>query len=98
LFVTSELILNHMERDKNILEHARVWSKFAAYRKAKHRVMFINKDWTRIQKIQFYLLWFRAQPLWLSFKIFRYWKKRDIFPLIFSLYGGTIRWLFSKTK
>ena len=24
LFVTNELILNHMERDKNILEHARV--------------------------------------------------------------------------
>lgn len=95
LFVSRELILNHMERDKNILEHARVWSMFTAYRKAKHRVFFIKKNWTLIQKIQFYMLWFRAQPLRLSFKIIRYWKKRDILSLIFALYRGTINGLFN---
>jgi len=89
IFVTSELLLYHMERDKNILEHARVWSRFAAYRKAKHRVIFVRKNWTLLDKIKFYLLGFRAQPLRLSFKIIRYWKKREILPLIFSLYRGT---------
>ena len=89
LFVAKDLVLYHMERDKNILEHARVWSKFAAYRKAKHRVIFVRKNWTLLQKIKFYLLGFRAQPLRLSFKIIRYWKKREILPLIISLYRGT---------
>lgn len=98
LFVTSKLLLYHMERDKNILEHARVWSKFAAYRKAKHRVVFIRKNWTLLQKIQFYLFWFLWQPLRLALKILRYWKKRDIFPLIFSLYSGTWDWLKQSIK
>lgn len=96
LFVSSELILNHMERDKNILEHARVWSTFAAYRKAKHRVIFVRKNWTLLQKIKFYLLGFRAQPLRLSLKILRYWKKREVFSLIFALYKGTIYGLICK--
>lgn len=43
IFVSSELLLYHMERDKNILEHAWVWSTYAAYRKAKHRMIFIKK-------------------------------------------------------
>jgi len=89
IFVTSELLLYHMERDKNILEHARVWSKFAAYRKAKHRVLFVRKNWILLEKIKFYLLGFRAQPFRLSLKIIRYWKKREILPLILSLYHGT---------
>jgi len=93
LFVTSELLLNHMERDKNILEHARVWNNFTAYRKAKHRIIFIRKNWTLLQKIQFYSFWFIGQPLWLIIKIIRYSKKKEIFPLIFSLIRGTIDWL-----
>ena len=45
-----------MERDKTPLEHARVGSEFAAYRKARHRMRFIRKNATKLQKIQFYLL------------------------------------------
>ncbi len=93
IVVSRDLLLYHMERDKNILEHARVWSTFAAYRKAKHRVLFIRKNWTLIQKIQFYIFWFLAQPIWLILKIFVHWKKRDILPLIFSLIKWTIDWL-----
>jgi GT2 family glycosyltransferase len=89
LFVSSDLILNHMERDKNILEHARVWSTFAAYRKAKHRVLFVTKNWTISDKIKFYLFGFRWQPTWLAFKILFFAKRRDILPLIFSLIHGT---------
>ena len=98
IVVARDLLLYHMERDKNILEHARVWSTFAAYRKAKHRVLFVRKNWTLIQKIQFYMIWFRAQPFRLSLKILRYWKKREILSLIFSLYSGTIKWLFLNSK
>ncbi len=93
IFVTSDLALYHMERDKNTLEHARVWSAFAAYRKAKHRVLFVRKNWTTSDKIKFYLFWFLGQPVWLMFKILFFAKKRDILPLISSLIKWTIDWL-----
>lgn len=95
LFVTSKLLLYHMERDKNILEHARVWSQFAAYRKAKHRIIFIKKNWTLLQKIQFYILWFRAQPLRLSFKVLIYAKWNEKFKIIWSIVKWTLDWLKS---
>ena len=93
ILVTSDLILYHMERDKNILEHAWVWSTFAAYRKAKHRVLFVRKNGTPSDKIKFYLFWFLGQPVWLIFKILFFAKKRDILPLISSLIKWTIDWL-----
>jgi GT2 family glycosyltransferase len=96
ILVTSDLVLYHMERDKNTLEHARVWSTFAAYRKAKHRVLFVTKNWTTSDKIKFYLFWFLWQPSWLVFKILFFAKKGDIWPLISSLIKWTIDWLKSK--
>lgn len=96
LFVTSELILNHMERDKSILEHARVWNSFAAYRKAKHRIIFVRKNWTLPQKIQFYSFGFLWQPLWLILKVIRHSKRKEILPIIFSLIRGTWDWLVFK--
>ncbi len=88
IFISSELEIYHMERDKTALEHARVWSEFAAYRKARHRMRFVKKNATKFQKFQFYLLGFRAQPLRLLFKIIRFApvKERKI------LIGALIRW------
>ncbi len=96
ILVTSDLVLYHMERDKNTLEHARVWSTFAAYRKAKHRVLFVRKNWTISDKIKFYLFWFVGQPVWLMFKILFFAKKRDIRSLISSLIKWTIDGLKSE--
>lgn len=93
ILVARDLLVYHMERDKNILEHARVWSTFAAYRKAKHRVLFVRKNWKLSDKIKFYLFWFWGQPLWLIFKILFFAKKRDILPLISSLIKWTVDWL-----
>jgi glycosyltransferase involved in cell wall biosynthesis len=93
IFVTSELLLYHMERDKNILEHARVWNTFAAYRKAKHRMLFIKKNWTISDKIKFYLIWFRAQPLRLSFKVMFYAKRNEKFKIIWSIIKWTLDWI-----
>jgi len=73
IFVSNDLLLYHMERTKNILEHAWVWNIFSAYRKAKHRIIFVRKNWTLVQKIKFYLFGFRWQPLWLILKICRHW-------------------------
>ncbi|MEI6673007.1 MAG: hypothetical protein WCL02_06910 [bacterium] len=61
-----------MERDKNKLEQARVGNEYAAYRKAKHRMLFVKKYGTSIDKIKFYLLGFRGQPLRLMIKVLIY--------------------------
>ena len=95
IFVTSELLLYHIERDKNILEHARVWNTFAAYRKAKHRMLFIKKNWTMLDKIKFYLIWFRAQPLRLSFKVMIYAKRNEKLKIIWSIIKWTLDWIKS---
>ncbi len=95
IFVSSELLLYHMERDKNILEHARVWNTFAAYRKAKHRMIFVKKNWTLSDKIKFYLIWFRAQPLRLSFKVMMYAKRNEKLKIIWSIIKWTLDWIKS---
>jgi len=72
IIVLRDLKIYHMERDKTLLEQARVGFAMQAYKKAKHRIVFVKKFATRIQKVQFYLLGFRAQPLWLIGKVLRY--------------------------
>lgn len=78
IIVLRDLKIYHMERDKNKLEQARVGNEYAAYRKAKHRMLFVQKYGTFSDKIKFYLLGFRGQPLRLMIKIFMYaqWKQR----------------------
>lgn len=89
IFISSELEIYHMERDKTILENAWIGSEFQCHRKARHRMRFIKKNATNIQKIEFYLLWFRAQPLRLIFKIIRFAPTKDWKILIWALIRGT---------
>ena len=90
IFISSELEIYHMERDKTSLEDAWIGSEFQCYRKARHRMRFVRKNATTIQKIQFYLLWFRAQPLRLISKILRLAPKKERKTLIWALIRGTI--------
>ena len=89
IFISSELEIYHMERDKTPLEHARVWSEFAAYRKARHRMRFVRKNATKRQKMQFYSFGFLAQPLRLILKILRFAPMKDWKILIWALIRGT---------
>lgn len=93
IFISSELEIYHMERDKTPLEHVFIWSEFTAYRKARHRMWFVRKNATKLQKLQFYLLWFRAQPLRLILKIIRFAPMKDWKILIWALIRGTIDWI-----
>ena len=93
IFISSELEIYHMERDKTPLEHARVWSEFAAYRKAKHRMRFVRKNATKRQKLQFYSFGFLAQPLRLILKILHFAPIKDWKILIWALIRGTIDWM-----
>jgi len=89
LIVLRDLRIYHMERDKTILEHARVANEYAAYRKAKHRMLFVKKYGSLTDKIKFYLLGFRGQPLRLIFKVLRFAHKKDKRQLIWAIVRGT---------
>lgn len=78
-----------MERDKTRLEEARVGNQYAAYRKAKHRMLFVNKYGSLTDKLKFYLLGFRGQPLRLIIKILRSAPLKKKRPLIRALVRGT---------
>ena len=89
IFISNALEIYHMERDKTLLENAWIGSEFQCHRKARHRMRFIKKNATKLQKIQFYLLWFWAQPLRLIFKIIRFAPRKDWKTLIWALIRGT---------
>lgn len=93
IFISSELEIYHMERDKTLLEDAWIGSEFQCHRKARHRMRFVRKNATWRQKIQFYLLGFRAQPLRLISKILRLAPQKERKTLIWALIRGTIEWM-----
>ena len=90
IFISSELEIYHMERDKTLLENARIGSEFQCHRKARHRMWFIKKNATKFQKFQFYLLGFWAQPLRLIWKILVFAPVKDWKTLIWALIRGTV--------
>ncbi len=72
IIVTQKIKIYHMEKDKTKLEQAWVGNPLQAYKKAKHRILFVRKFATWREKIQFFLLGFRGQPLRLICKVFLY--------------------------
>lgn len=93
IFISSELEIYHMERDKTLLENAWIGSEFQCYRKARHRMWFIKKNATKIQKFQFYLLGFWAQPLRLIWKILIFAPVKNWKTLVWALIRGTRDWM-----
>lgn len=93
IFISSELEIYHMERDKTKLENAWIWSEFQCYRKARHRMWFVRKNATKSEKLKFYLLWFWAQPLRLIFKIILFAPMKQWKTLISALIHGTKDWI-----
>jgi len=93
IFISSELEIYHMERDKTLLENAWIGSEFQCYRKARHRMRFIKKNATKIQKFQFYLLGFWAQPLRLIWKILIFAPVKNWKILVWALIRGTRDWM-----
>lgn len=92
IVVTKQIKIYHMERDKTNLEHAWIGNIYQAYRKAKHRILFIRSFATIRQKIQFFFLWFRGQPIWLTLKVFLY-KSESKREIIKNIWKGTVDWL-----
>jgi GT2 family glycosyltransferase len=77
IVVLRDLKIYHMERDKTMLEEAWVGNTYTAYRKAKHRMIFVKKYGSLTDKIKFYMLGFRGQPLWLMIKVLRFAQRKE---------------------
>ncbi len=58
LLVSKKTAIQHMERDKTILEHSFLATPAWARNKAKNRILFVKKNATTLQKIWFRCLWF----------------------------------------
>jgi hypothetical protein len=61
-------------------------------------MLFVKKYWNIRNKIQFYLLGFRGQPLWLMIKILRYAQWTTKIKLFKALWRGTFYWMYTKKK
>ncbi len=93
IIVSKDLKIFHMERDKTKLEDARIGNSFQAYKKAKHRILFVRKFASLREKIQFYVLWFLGQPIWLIAKALILWKGKQKREIISAIFKWTWDWL-----
>ncbi len=89
IIVLRDLKIYHMERDKTLLEHAWVGNEYAAYRKAKHRMLFVKKYGNVWNKLQFYSFGFLGQPLWLILKVCIYGHEVTRWKIIKAIIRGT---------
>lgn len=89
IIVLRDLKICHMERDKTKLEEARVGNEYAAYRKSKHRIIFVRKYGSLLDKIKFYAFGFLGQPVWLIGKVLLYGKNRPRWRIIRAIIRGT---------
>ncbi|MDD3262423.1 MAG: glycosyltransferase [Candidatus Absconditabacteria bacterium] len=89
IIVTKHIKIYHMERDKTKLDHAWVGNIYQAYRKSKHRILFIRKFATGRQLFQFYILGFLGQPLRLTLKVMLY-RAPNKLSIIKNIWKGTI--------
>lgn len=88
IIVSNIFSINHMERTKNIVEKSFIWNYYDIYQKSKNRIIFVKKNWTIKEKMQFYLLWLWIQSFWFLYLIIFYWNNK------LQLYKAMIKWLF----
>ena len=89
LRVFSDLKVIHHERDKTILEQARIWSYPQAKQKSRNRFLFTKKHWNKKQLFQFYVCWLPWCLFWLSIKAIMFWGKNKF---------KIIKWLLAWVK
>lgn len=90
IFVLKDLIVNHMERDKTTLENLRIWSAYQSYKRAKHRIRFVKKNWNFCQKCAAYSVWLLWNNLWMTNRILKYGKS----PEKFGILRAFVKWVY----
>lgn len=94
IIVSSDVSINHMERNKNKLEQSFIWDIDTAYQKAKNRMIFVRKNAELKDKLKFFFCGFWIQSIWFLFLIIFRWENR--IKIIKSLSKGTIDWIKQK--
>ncbi|MCX6823093.1 MAG: glycosyltransferase [candidate division SR1 bacterium] len=89
IIVLRDLHNYHMESDKDTLQQARVGNEYAAYRKAKHRRIFVKKYASWTDKIKFALLGIWGQSGRLGLKVLLFGKGRPRWKIIWAIIKGT---------
>lgn len=89
IVVSDAVRIQHMERQKSLLEKKFLWSPEMAYERSRNRILFAKKNATPYQKIQYFGLWFWAQTFWFLWLSSIYgWSDR------FDLVSSILRWTF----
>ena len=88
IIVLRDLKIYHMERDKTALEHLWIGNEHSAYKKFKHKMMFIKKNASTVDLIVFYIFGFLWHPMWLTLYLLKYPFKTHTFVIIKSIRKG----------
>lgn len=91
IVVLADLKIYHMEREKTLLDQARVGNPVSAYQKWRNRVIFVRKHWNIWQKLIFFFFWLPANNIRLIFKILRYAKWQQKWKLI----SNFLKWIWA---
>lgn len=97
IFAFGDLVVRHYERDKTILENARIGSYSQAKQKARNWILFVYKHWTSRNKVQFWLIWVPWCLVWLWIKALRFWWKNK-YQIIKGLLDGLKQGLWERKK
>lgn len=90
LIVTKNLEINHLERDKTRLENRRIGNNFQIYKKARHKILFANKNGKTYEKIIFYAFWLWIFVLASIARILFLWKNISKINLVKNLFKWII--------
>lgn len=95
IFVSPELRIDHMERDKSLLEQKFLWTPEIAYERSKNRILFAKKNANAWQKFLYFSCWLRRQTerFILLAILYGRWQR---YRLIRSIIAGTFAWLRQK--
>lgn len=90
IFLLRNLSVNHMEREKTMLDVLWIWNEYQAYNRAKHRIIFVRKNGTWREKVIAYSVWLLGNNLWLMYRIFKYGKS----PEKFGILRAFVKWIW----
>lgn len=90
LLVVKSIIINHMEIKKTKLRRLYIQDPMTAYQKAKNRIIFVKKNWSKIDNYKFFGLWLWLQTIWFILLIILHWEEK--IDLLKAIYYWTKDW------
>lgn len=90
IVVSDDIVIQHMERQKSLLETKFLWSPEIAYERSHNRILFCKKNATLWQQIQYFWFGLWAQTGWFVYLVLRYGERRR-WKLFGAVVRGTVR-------